>query len=161
MNDTKIQSTETADDLLTTEIPDESPICNTWEETENSSENNGKFGKKLRPCNKKINKAKESPAESQELKALNRCMNVISNARIIDEYSIFGDFVANEMRNLKGAPDLQSQLKRNIQRTILHTADEYSRRFEFDYSTSNNEIANTFQTIYSIDSIDILIQKFA
>lgn len=51
----------------------------------------------------------------------------------IDEFQIFGDFVASEIRNLK-SPEYQRQLKLTIQRAIL----QFSEHDSSSPSTSRN-----------------------
>lgn len=45
-----------------------------------------------------------------------------------DEYSIFGEFVASELRSLKDDGPLQFKLKYDIQRCILDVSSEYAAR---------------------------------
>lgn len=73
--------------------------------------------------------------EWQELEALQQCMEVPSKAQPVDEFSRFGDFVANELRNLRSSPQLLSKLKRAIQRSILEASNEFA------LTNSNTEYA--------------------
>lgn len=45
-----------------------------------------------------------------------------------DEYTIFGEFVASELRSLKDDGPLQFKLKYDIQRSILDVSSEYAAR---------------------------------
>lgn len=58
-----------------------------------------------------------------------------------DEYSIFGEFVASELRSLKDDGPLQFKLKYDIQRCILGISSEYAARkygAETIFETSND-----------------------
>ncbi|PSN44155.1 hypothetical protein C0J52_17427 [Blattella germanica] len=73
-------------------------------------------------------KRKKTSTELQEQAVISSCMSLLSKRKPKDEFSIFGDFVASEIRNLKNAPDLQWKLKRAIQGSILEISDEYAQR---------------------------------
>lgn len=58
---------------------------------------------------------------------LNRCLGIMSKPS--DSFEIFGDFVADELRNMSSkAPDLQSAAKRQIQKVLLDMNDLYDSR---------------------------------
>lgn len=77
----------------------------------------------LPPSNNKKRKHDQSSVEMEELAAINRCMSVIANTKQHDEYSVFGEFVANEVRAIKH-DSLRSKVKRQIQRCLLDVAEE-------------------------------------
>lgn len=57
------------------------------------------------------------------------CANFPENWRLMkDEFTIFGDFVASELRVMRNADDLRSKLKRHIQQVIVDISGEYAER---------------------------------
>lgn len=85
-------------------------------------------GTSSKPDNSKKRRNNQNNPELLEQAALNRCMNIMSSAQQKDEYSIFGEYVATEMRLLKNSPDLQFKLKNAIQKTILDVSTEQAIR---------------------------------
>lgn len=74
-----------------------------------------------RPISKKRKvRDTDSSIELQEQAAINRCMEFLSTSKPRDEFSIFGEYVSNELRLLGTAPDLQFKLKYDIQQLIIN-----------------------------------------
>lgn len=77
-----------------------------------------------------IKRKKLTIPELEEQAAMKQCLSIINQAKSRDEWSIFGDNVASELRLLQAAPDLQLKLKNTIQHAILDISYTYaSRRF--------------------------------
>lgn len=71
----------------------------------------------------------------------NNCTTSTSQYAEKDEYTIFGEFVASELRSLKDDGPLQFKLKYDIQRSILDVSSEYAARkygAETLFEASNN-----------------------
>lgn len=91
---------------------------------------------------KKRRKTNPNNIELQEQEAINKCVSLLSQASSKDEYSIFGEHVANEIRLLKNAPDLQMKLKNAIQKNILEINMENEAR-QFAYLHPPKPIPST------------------
>lgn len=71
----------------------------------------------------------------------NICTTSTSQYAEKDEHTIFGEFVASELRSLKDDGALQFKLKYDIQRCILDVSSEYAARkygAETLFEASNN-----------------------
>lgn len=91
---------------------------------------------------------------------LDRCVRVMS--KTADSYEIFGDYVADELRNMHlKAPDLEGRAKREIQRIILSMNDSYESRLQ-DANSSQTQmpvedrdnISSELQSEAAIDNDD-------
>lgn len=67
-------------------------------------------------------KASDSSTQLNEQAALNRCMSILSENKPRDEFSIFGEYVASELRLLSDSPDIQFKLKYDIQQLISNAS---------------------------------------
>ncbi|GLH07933.1 uncharacterized protein GBIM_13312 [Gryllus bimaculatus] len=54
------------------------------------------------------------------------CWEILSEKKNKDEFSIFGEFVASEMRQMSDRSDLVFRLKHKIQKVILEISEEYA-----------------------------------
>lgn len=70
-------------------------------------------------------KRKHESTEEEETALFNQCKAIITNITPSDEYTVFGNFVANEIRDIKNAA-VRTKLKRQIQKCLLDAADEDS-----------------------------------
>ncbi|KAF5271419.1 hypothetical protein FQR65_LT17620 [Abscondita terminalis] len=79
-------------------------------------------------CAPKRRKQNQTKLDLEEQALMNRCVSILSQTSVKDEYSIFGDYVANELRLLKNAPDLRLKMKNGIQKCILEVNCENEGR---------------------------------
>lgn len=85
--------------------------------------------------------------EQEQQAILDRCLGVMSQST--DSFEIFGDYVADELRNMSSkAPDLQSWAKREIQRIILQMNDKYELKLQLNTTPSPQQSTNTENTLY-------------
>lgn len=72
----------------------------------------------------------DTPTEdmADQQRDYNSCTTTASQYIEKDEYTIFGEFVASELRSLKDDGALQFKLKFDIQRSILDISSEYAAR---------------------------------
>lgn len=73
-------------------------------------------------------KRKHGCSTLQQQAAINRCIKALEECEEKDEFTIFGDFVASELRLMKNAPDLQGELKLEIQKKIIDVSQKYAER---------------------------------
>lgn len=76
--------------------------------------------KKRRPNQRSI--------DIQEETALKTSMTLLSASTRTDEFTIFGEYVANELGLLTTSPDIQFKLKYDIQNLILNASMEHAIR---------------------------------
>lgn len=89
--------------------------------------------------------------ELEQQALLNRCLGVMSSPA--DTFEIFGDYVADELRNMNlKSPDLQSKAKRQIQRILLDMNEEYASSSCIKSVTSFSP-PNSIQTLQATDAV--------
>jgi len=122
-NTDPIQAEEDAgEDDLSQEI--DSSLFETEQGTSSHSEGRGTSAASKRRRTEKLSKEDE---------ALAHCIDALKNVENKDKFTIFGEYIASELRSLEGSPDLQHKLKSSIQHLILDISDEQaSRSFQVD-----------------------------
>lgn len=85
---------------------------------------------------------------------LDQCLSVMSKSA--DSFEIFGDYVADELRNMSSkAPDLQSRAKREIQRILLKMNDNYELKLQQNTIPSSQQHINKEHTMSTLQIPDI------
>lgn len=69
-------------------------------------------------------------------------MDILSEVKPKDEFTIFGEYVSNELRLLSKLPDIQLRLKCDIQQLIVN-ANYRSLSRQYEVAISTSEIKNT------------------
>ena len=70
---------------------------------------------------------KRNLSDTEELSVINRCLGVLENAQVKDDCTIFGQYVASELRLILDE-GLRYKLKRAIQMDILQISNEYANK---------------------------------